>query len=110
MAHYVEYIVFGMMMATNLGLGLYFSVRKRNSVVTLDELFLGSRTLKTLPLAMSVLASMMSSAMIVVFPAHYYKHGFHMAYLFLGLIPTIPATTRVIIPVLYRLKVTSIFE
>ncbi|XP_042148754.1 putative sodium-dependent multivitamin transporter [Ixodes scapularis] len=110
MAHPVEYVVFAILMATNLGLGLYFAIRTKNSIVTLDEVFLGSRTLKTLPLAMSAFASMMSSGMIIVMPAYYYKHGFHMGYMFLVLVILIPVTTRIIIPVLYRLKVTSVFE
>ncbi|KAH6948051.1 hypothetical protein HPB50_022736 [Hyalomma asiaticum] len=77
----VEHVTFGVLMAANLGLGLYFAFSRRaRKASTADEVFLGSRTMGTLPLAMSVLASMISAIGVIGFGAHFYAHGFHYAW------------------------------
>ncbi|CAN8019387.1 unnamed protein product, partial [Ixodes persulcatus] len=92
-----------------IGLGLVFSF-KRTGRLTIQEMFLGSRTLRMVPLALSAVSSVMSSIGIIAFTAHFYAYGTHMGWTSLGVLLCIPITTDVIIPVLYRLKITSIFE
>lgn len=107
----VEYATFGTLMCANLGLGLYFSVhRRKTTVATTEEVFLGSRTLRTLPLAMSVLASMLSTIGVIGFSAHFYAFGFHYLWSFLSAPVVALVVTKVVIPVLYDLKVTSVFQ
>lgn len=107
----VEHITFGVLMAANLGLGLYFAFSRRaRKAPTADEVFLGSRTMGTLPLAMSVLASMISAIGVIGFGAHYYAHGFHYAWSLVSAPLLVPVVTLVVIPVLYKLRVTSVFE
>ncbi|CAN7990180.1 unnamed protein product, partial [Ixodes pacificus] len=74
------------------------------------EIFLGNRTLKTIPLAFSSFASVISSLAIVSLTGHFYAYGFHFAWGAVTIFITLPVSLFVIIPVLYRLKVTSIFE
>ncbi|CAN7937029.1 unnamed protein product, partial [Ixodes hexagonus] len=105
----IEYVVFGTLMVANVGLGLYFAFRKARAK-TPDEVFLGSRTLKALPLAVSVVATITSPTGIVAFAGHFYAYGLHLNWINLGLILLLPVTTHVIIPVLYKLRVTSVFE
>lgn len=107
----VEYAVFGALMCANLGFGLYFScVRRARKEATTDEMFLGSRSLRTLPLAGSVLASMLSAIGVIGFSAHYYAYGFHYLWNFLSAPLIALIVSKVVIPVLYQLKVTSVFE
>ncbi|CAN8019131.1 unnamed protein product, partial [Ixodes persulcatus] len=106
----IEYAVFGILMICNLGLGLYFAFFKRVANQTTDELFLGSRTLKVLPLAISSFASLASSTGIVGFIGHYYAYGFHFSWGAVAAILVLPVSVYVIIPALFKLKVTSIFE
>lgn len=110
MSTLVEYAVFGILMLCNLGLGLYFALFKRVANQTTDELFLGSRTLKVLPLAISSFASLASSTGIVGFIGHYYAYGFHFSWGAVAAILVLPVSVYVIIPALFKLKVTSIFE
>ncbi|KAH7937416.1 hypothetical protein HPB49_011990 [Dermacentor silvarum] len=114
MVRVVEYVVFGAFMACNLSLGLYFSFRKTNAGVgtraTTAEVFLGNRLLKTIPLAASAVASLFSSTGLVGFPAHYYAYGWHMAWAYVMPLVFVPLSTHVFVPVLYRLRLTSIFE
>lgn len=106
----VEYAIFGLMMVLNLGLGLYFSFVNRPLRQTTDEVFLGSRKMRMLPLAMSVLASMISAIGIVGATAHYYAYGLHHLWSIGAKVIVIPVVMYVIIPVLYKHKLTSIFQ
>ncbi|XP_065284497.1 uncharacterized protein [Dermacentor albipictus] len=114
MALVLEYIIVGVLVATNLSVGLYFSFRKANvgpgSKVTATEVFLGGRMLKTFPLAASSVVSLFSSTGLIGLPAHYYAYGWHMTWSFLTPLFCIPFGTHVFMPVLYRLRITSIFE
>ncbi|XP_065284503.1 sodium-coupled monocarboxylate transporter 2-like isoform X2 [Dermacentor albipictus] len=114
MALVLEYIIVGVLVATNLSVGLYFSFRKANvgpgSKVTATEVFLGGRMLKTFPLAASSVVSLFSSTGLIGLPAHYYAYGWHMTWSFLMPLFCIPLGTHVFMPVLYRLRITSIFE
>ncbi|KAH6927437.1 hypothetical protein HPB50_003472 [Hyalomma asiaticum] len=114
MVRALEGALFGCLVLANLSLGLYFSLRKRNtattSVETRNEVFLASRMLKTLPLAASSVASLFSSTGLVGFPAHYYTYGWHISWGYLMTLATVPLATHVFVPVLYRLRITSIFE
>ncbi|EEC19374.1 sodium-dependent multivitamin transporter, putative [Ixodes scapularis] len=107
----IEKWLFGVLMVANLCLGLYFSfVSRARSASTPEEVFLGSRTLKVLPLAVSVLASMFSAIGVIGFCAHYYAYGFHYIWGVLAFPLLIPVVAGVIIPLLYRLGVTSVFQ
>uniref|UniRef100_A0A4D5RR22 Putative iodide/myo-inositol/multivitamin symporter n=1 Tax=Ixodes scapularis TaxID=6945 RepID=A0A4D5RR22_IXOSC len=106
----LEYILFGVLTSANLALGLYFSFAKRSKKAGTDEMFLASRSLGSFPLAMSVLASMMSALGVVGFVAHYYYYGFYFNWAFLSQIVVLPMVMNVMVPLLYRQRVTSIFE
>ncbi|XP_070395470.1 sodium-coupled monocarboxylate transporter 1-like [Dermacentor albipictus] len=113
MVRVFECALFVFLLVANLSLGLYFSFRKRNTAVggaaTTSEVFLASRMLKTLPLAASSVASLFSTG-LVGFPAHYYAYGWHLSWGYLTPLALIPLATQVFVPVLYRLRITSIFE
>ncbi|XP_049523984.1 sodium-coupled monocarboxylate transporter 1-like [Dermacentor silvarum] len=110
----LEYAVFGVLVAANLSVGLYFSFRKRGSSTgggtTKDEIFLGNRALGILPLAASSVASVYSSPALVAFPAHFYAYGWHTALCALTPLLCLPLATQVIVPMLHGLQITSVFE
>ncbi|CAN7983626.1 unnamed protein product, partial [Ixodes hexagonus] len=106
----VEYVIFGLLMVSNLGLGLFFTFAKKSSVTTTDEVFLGSRKLRMLPLAMSVLASMLSAVGIVGATAHFYAYGLRYHWSIGAKLLVMPFVMYVVVPVFYKLKLTSVFE
>ncbi|KAG0417809.1 hypothetical protein HPB47_005338 [Ixodes persulcatus] len=59
---------------------------------------------------MSVLASMISAIGIVGATAHYYAYGLHHLWSIGAKVIVIPVVMYVIIPVLYKHKLTSIFQ
>ncbi|KAH9361580.1 hypothetical protein HPB48_001457 [Haemaphysalis longicornis] len=107
---WAEYTVFAVLMAGNFGLGLYFSCHRRGTKSTADEVFLGSRSLHAIPLAVSALASIMSSIGIVGISAHVYAYGTHMFWNQVLAPFNALIIAHIVVPVLYRLRVTSIFE
>ncbi|CAN8019390.1 unnamed protein product [Ixodes persulcatus] len=110
MTHPIEFAVFAFFTITVIVLGLVFSF-KRTGRLTIEEMFLGSRTLRVVPLALSALASIVSSTGIIAMSAHFYAYGLHMGWTTsVAVLLLIPVTVYVIVPVLYRLKITSVFE
>lgn len=105
----VEYVVFGSLMAANLGFGLYFAYRKKDAT-SAQQVFLGNRTLAVIPLAVSVLASLVSSTGLIAFTAHFYAYGFHLNWTVVAHVILLPVTLQVVIPVFYRLRLTTLFE
>ncbi|XP_077499999.1 sodium-coupled monocarboxylate transporter 2-like [Amblyomma americanum] len=105
-----DYVVFGSLTILSLGTGLYLSLRKRSGFRSKDETFLGSRTISTLPLALSMCASNVTASGLIAFTAHYYLYGFHTLWAIPAFLPAVLIVAFLFLPVLYELKVTSIFE
>lgn len=110
----IEFILFGILILANFSLGLYFSFRRSPtraaSASIAEDVFLGSRALKMLPLAASSVASVYSSTGLIAFPAHFYAYGMHLAWCSLTPFLYLPLAMYVFAPVLYKSGVTSIFE
>ncbi|KAH9377945.1 hypothetical protein HPB48_004278 [Haemaphysalis longicornis] len=106
-----DYAVFSLLTGASLAVGLYFSMKKNvlHGSVT-DEIFLGSKSLQVLPLALSVLASLASATGIIGLPAHMYAYGFHIIWIVPLNLILLPMATCVVVPVFYELKVTSVFQ
>nr|XP_037290072.1 sodium-coupled monocarboxylate transporter 1-like [Rhipicephalus microplus] len=94
---------------TTRGAGLYFSFRRRSSV-SRDEAFLGGRSIPSLPLAVSAVASSVTAMSIVAFVAHYYVYGFHTLWAIPAFVPAGFVVTTMFLPVMYEHRVTSVFE
>ncbi|KAK8788126.1 hypothetical protein V5799_022101 [Amblyomma americanum] len=105
-----DYVVFGSLTILSLGTGLYLSLRKRSGFGSKDETFLGSRTIRTFPLALSMCASNVTASGLIAFTAHYYLYGFHTLWAIPAFVPAVLIVAFLFLPVLYELKVTSIFE
>ncbi|XP_077539100.1 sodium-coupled monocarboxylate transporter 2-like isoform X2 [Haemaphysalis longicornis] len=114
MVKVIEYAAFGTVVVANLLFGLYFSFRRAplgTTIVSKEvEVFLGSRALRVLPLAASSVASLLSSTGLIGFPAHHYAYGMHVTWSWVPILVCLPLATQVVVPLIYKLGVTSIFE
>ncbi|XP_077554873.1 sodium-coupled monocarboxylate transporter 2-like [Haemaphysalis longicornis] len=126
----IEYGVFGAFTAASLFTGLYFALRRRSGLKDAsspggvptakeaggggrsqaDEEFLGGRRIGAVPLALSVLASMVTATALVGFTAHFYAYGMHMLWASITVFVLLPFITHVVIPLVRRLGVTSVFQ
>ncbi|XP_077539075.1 sodium-coupled monocarboxylate transporter 2-like isoform X2 [Haemaphysalis longicornis] len=111
MMPHIEHVVFGTLVALNLALGLYFSLRRKaRSADTAAEVFLGGRALRAIPLAASVVASLFSSMGLVGMAGHFYAYGFHLMWNGLTTLFMAPIAAHLFLPVFYDLRITSVFE
>lgn len=109
-AHVLDYVLYAFLMALGVAQGLYVSCRKRHGHDVSREAFLGDRSLGVLPLAVSVLVSTASPLGLVALTAHFYAYGLHLAWNVLITVSAVPLVVYCVVPVFYRLGVTSIFE
>ncbi|XP_077500681.1 sodium-dependent multivitamin transporter-like [Amblyomma americanum] len=105
-----DYGIFFSLTALSLGIGLYLSFRKRGRYRNRDETFLGSRKIHGVALALSMVASSVTAVGTIGFVAYYYLHGFHTLWCIPAFLPGGILVYYFILPVLYELKLTSIFE
>ncbi|XP_075537383.1 sodium-coupled monocarboxylate transporter 2-like isoform X3 [Dermacentor variabilis] len=117
----IEYAVFGVFVAASLGTGVYFALRKFRSGESArtpgvrsrslaDEEFLGGRSIAMLPLALSVLASMVTATGLVGLTSHFYAYGMHMMWGSIPVVVLLPFIAHVVIPLVRRLGVTSVYQ
>ncbi|KAH8033976.1 hypothetical protein HPB51_018487 [Rhipicephalus microplus] len=109
-AHVLDYVLYAVMMALGVAQGIYVSCRKRHGHDVSREAFLGDRSLGVLPLAVSVLVSTASPLGLVALTAHFYAYGLHLAWNLLITVAAVPLVVYCVVPVFYRLGVTSVFE
>ncbi|KAH8039148.1 hypothetical protein HPB51_005324 [Rhipicephalus microplus] len=102
--HIAEYVVFGVLMLSNLLVGLYFSFGRRSRDGGTSEAFLGDRSLGTLPLSLSVLASLVTAVGVIGITAHFYRYGLHLMWGSVTVFCLVPFIARVVVPVIYRLR------
>ncbi|KAH7985074.1 hypothetical protein HPB52_024322 [Rhipicephalus sanguineus] len=98
------------LMALGVAQGIYVSCRKRHGHDVSREAFLGDRSLGVLPLAVSVLVSTASPLGLVALTAHFYAYGLHLAWNVLITVAAVRLVVYCVVPVFYRLGVTSVFE
>ncbi|KAH7934942.1 hypothetical protein HPB52_002434 [Rhipicephalus sanguineus] len=106
-----DYAIFLTLTALSLGTGLYLSLRRRGrGISTRDEAFLGSRSLHAIPLAMSMVATNVTAMGTIGWVAYFYQYGFHTYWCIPAFVPAGLLVVCFVLPVLYELRVTSIFE
>lgn len=110
MLHPADSVMAALLITVNVVLGLCFALCRGPRMNTTRELFLGSRSLQAFPLALSTMASSISGIGIIGFTAHYYMYGIHMIWVGVPMLLTAPFLTNIVLPALYKLHVTSLFE
>ena len=107
--HRADYAVFVASLVLTLVVGVYFAYTGRKKKTT-EEFLLGSRTMHWIPVSLSLTASNISGIMILGITAetHYFgtmSSALGLGYLFGGIF-----VIAVYIPVLHKMKVTSVHE
>lgn len=107
--HWADYVVFGLTIALSCGIGLYYALKggKRN---TQNEYFLGSREMKPLPIALSIVVTLLSSILVLGVPAEIYVYGTQFWMYTLGIMVACVISPLLFIPLLYPLQLTSSYE
>ncbi|RWS13564.1 sodium-coupled monocarboxylate transporter 1-like protein [Dinothrombium tinctorium] len=104
---YFDYAVFTGMLIVSAAVGVYHSGDQK----TASDMLTGSRTMGVIPVAISIVASFLSSISLLGLPSESYKYG---TQLFVASIITQPISVLIaakyFVPVFYNLGVTSSYE
>ncbi|XP_018331292.1 sodium-coupled monocarboxylate transporter 1-like isoform X2 [Agrilus planipennis] len=105
---WADYMVFILMLTVCIGIGIYFGVY--NAATSSQEYLVGERAMKTVPIAMSLIASFVSGISLLGIPTEIYVYGIQYVYIFGGVILMGIIMENVFLPVFHNLKVTSTYE
>ncbi|XP_071953219.1 sodium-dependent multivitamin transporter-like isoform X1 [Antedon mediterranea] len=105
----VDYLIFGAMLVVSAATGLYHAFADSGQNTT-AKFLMADRSMFSLPVAISVLASFCSAITILGIPAEIFKHGVQYWLIIWSYFLVIPITALVFIPVFYDLKVISAYE
>ncbi|CAG5130556.1 unnamed protein product, partial [Candidula unifasciata] len=104
-----DYVVFVAMLAISSGIGIFFALRGGKQK-TQGEYLMGNRNMPIIPVAISILVSFMSAILILGTPAEMYTQGTEYYISLIGMLLGIAISAILFVPLLYPLKLTSVFE
>ncbi|XP_064550482.1 sodium-coupled monocarboxylate transporter 2 [Drosophila montana] len=104
-----DYIVFTFMLSISAAIGVYFGFFAKGADTT-DEYLMGGKRMKTLPIAISLVASQLSAISIMTIPAEMFAFGFNWFFNVASMLVVIPLLNYVIIPVFYNNNITNCYE
>lgn len=104
-----DYIVFVCMLSISAGIGVYFGFFDKSADTT-DEYLMGGKRMKTLPIAISLVASQLSAISIMTIPSEMYAYGINWYLNVICMLLVVPLLNYVIIPVFYNNNLTNCYE
>ncbi|KAL5291975.1 hypothetical protein ACFFRR_011013 [Megaselia abdita] len=106
---FVDYTVFGVMLLVSAGIGVYFGFFA-NSENTTEEYLLGGKRMKTIPIAISLIASQLSGIAIMTIPSEIYSYGATYYFMVLSVIFVYPILCWIVVPVFYNNNISNCYE
>lgn len=84
-----DYVVFVLMLCISAAIGVYFGFFSKSEETT-EEYLHGGKQMKTLPIAISLVASQLSGISIMTIPAEMYAFGINWIFNVASMVITIP--------------------
>lgn len=107
--HIVDYVVFAIVLLLSAGIGIFYAVVGGKQKTT-QEFFMADRSMTSLPVAISVLASFFSASTLLGNPAEIYQYGTQFWISVFGAMCA-PVTGALLFgPMFFRLRIVSVFE
>ncbi|KAK4880273.1 hypothetical protein RN001_008419 [Aquatica leii] len=103
-----DYIVFVCMLLICVVIGLYFAFV--NSAETAQDYLMGGRTMKTFPIAMSLIASFVSGISLLGIPTEIYVYGIQYMCILGGVVLMALIFQTIYLPIFHNLHITSTYE
>ncbi|XP_061392469.1 sodium-coupled monocarboxylate transporter 2 [Musca vetustissima] len=104
-----DYSVFVFMLCISAGIGVYFGFFSKGEETT-EEYLHGGKQMKTLPIAISLVASQLSGISIMTIPAEMYSYGINWFFNVVSMVVIIPILIWVVIPVFYNNNISNCYE
>ncbi|KAK5642168.1 hypothetical protein RI129_008335 [Pyrocoelia pectoralis] len=106
---WVDYILFSAMLGISTLIGIYFGFFGKKQK-TANDYLLGGRQMCAIPIAISLLASKISTTTFLVVPADIYRYGANYIWLSLATVFVAVIAHAVYLPVYFKLQLTSMFQ
>jgi SSS family transporter len=103
----IDYIVVAATLLISLFIGIYYATISKN---TTEDLLVGGRGLGALPVAASILVTYLSAVSILGYPAEVFYNGAEIFIMTLISMFITPLSAYLFVPVLYNLKLTSVYS
>ncbi|KAH8355921.1 hypothetical protein KR200_002246 [Drosophila serrata] len=104
-----DYAVFAFMLGISASIGVYFGFFAKGADTT-EEYLMGGKRMKTIPIAISLVASQLSAISIMTIPAEMYAYGINWFFNVVCMIVVVPLLNYVVIPVFYNNNITNCYE
>uniref|UniRef100_A0A1A9WF67 Sodium-dependent multivitamin transporter n=1 Tax=Glossina brevipalpis TaxID=37001 RepID=A0A1A9WF67_9MUSC len=105
----VDYTVFISMLSISAAIGVYYGFIDKSENTTAEYLH-GGKRMRTLPIAISLIASQLSAVAIMAIPAETYSFGINWTFNVIAIIIFIPIINYVVIPVFYNNNISNCYE
>ncbi|XP_034662722.1 sodium-coupled monocarboxylate transporter 2 [Drosophila subobscura] len=104
-----DYVVFSLMLSISAAIGVYFGFFAKGEDTT-EEYLMGGKRMKTIPIAISLVASQLSAISIMTIPGEMYGYGINWFFNVVCMVVVVPLLNYVIIPVFYNNNITNCYE
>ncbi|XP_061598930.1 solute carrier family 5 member 6 isoform X2 [Cololabis saira] len=104
-----DYVIFALLLAASAGIGLYHAVSGGRQRTT-QEFLMADRSMRCLPVSLSLIASFQSAVAIVGVPAEVFAHGTQYWFIGCSYVLGLAIPAHVFIPVFYRLRLSSAYQ
>ncbi|XP_035684267.1 sodium-coupled monocarboxylate transporter 1-like [Branchiostoma floridae] len=104
-----DYVVFSVMLCVSAGIGLYYACTGGKQS-TQKEFLMADKSMSTLPVMMSLLASFISAITVLAAPAEVYRNGTMFWFFAVSGSFSMVLVARLFVPTFYNLGLTSTYE
>ena len=109
--HWADYLVFVLTLVLSGAIGVYYAISTRLRRSSAADVLLGGRKMSILPVALSMLASVLSAISLLGVPSDTFTHGTMYLLIALSNFPAFPVTAHAFLPVFRRAPgMTSAYE
>uniref|UniRef100_A0A8B9J6C4 Solute carrier family 5 member 6 n=1 Tax=Astyanax mexicanus TaxID=7994 RepID=A0A8B9J6C4_ASTMX len=105
----IDFVLFALLLVASMAIGLYYALSGGRQRTT-QEFLLADRSMKCLPLSLSLMATFQSAVAIVGTPAEVYTNGTQYWFIGCSYILGLLIPAHIFIPVFYRLNLTSAYQ
>ena len=107
--HWADYLILCLILMLCLGIGVFFAIRGRRKS-TRDAYLLGDRNIDVLPVCLSLFVTYQSAISLIGIPSEIYFYGTMVSLFYVTMTSCYIIGLYTLIPLLYPLKVTSMYE
>jgi len=107
---WADYLILVGFLVVSLAIGIYHSLTGGRQKTT-SEFIMANRRLKVIPTSISLLVSIVSALLLLNTTAETYSYGIQQIFFFILALPVaLVFVERIIVPWLYPLKLTSVYD